>query len=169
MFECVKDPADLEARKHGIIVNPTDARLSIAEKLRVYSSSDDDSFDPVKYKVEGRGGPKCYRINNLEGIDDIETFRLIKKGDLSWVNGTSRNEFGANITSSYSAGDSSKTFTEVSLENLGLDGPAECRDYRITFSYTRLDAAAAIKVGEVELVGKVDDCATSTPTTSPSS
>ena len=121
-FECMKD--NNPDNKYGIILTPPNDRPSIVEALRVYATSDCGAVlnslgapagcDPIDFKVEGRGGPDCFR--SFDFIADSATWRLLNKGDLTWSS-TTRNTAGQPIVSDYTDGDLNKNFVEVSMFN----------------------------------------------------
>ena len=190
-FSCVRNTTTDVLTKQNGIISINLRRKSIALGLRVYPSAGSDSRDPIYYKVEGREGPNCYRVNDPGvdepsdvGIESIQTWRVISKGDLPWFKNATYPRNGANelINDSDSGiGDTDLEYTAVTWTNDGsiVDGtlvssptfPSECRDYRITFSKARGDSTtleSTLEVGEVELVGVLtDSCTLTTPTAAP--
>lgn len=126
----------------GWIVTPTHQRMSIAQGLRVYAHNNCPNCDPVSYIFEGRTGPSS-------------EWEQISAGDLPWKNWSSypRNSYlGVNIQSSYSSGDNSKIYTEVSF----ADDPALLNlymEYKLTWTATRVSSQATLQLAEVEVPG----------------
>lgn len=110
-YQCRLDIDDTTADE---LVVSNKRRLSVAETLRVYANDDCYDCDPVSFKVEGRGGDNCYRINAADVADDValagvEPFKLIRKGTLPWSDAFAaevpRNAAGATVSSTYADGD----------------------------------------------------------------
>lgn len=125
-YICEKD--DL-VKPTGLVIIPSHGRSSIAEGMRVYAQDNCMNCDVVSYKIEGRT-----RSNN--------NWVLISEGDLPWKSAAyfPRNSVpGLDISSSYSSGDTSFQFTEVSFYNNDFEtcgSPTLQKDYRGTIATT---------------------------------
>jgi len=113
----------------GLVITPSHQRLSIAEGLRVYASNNCPNCDPVSYIIEGRTGSTSNWVQ-------------ISQGDLLWKALTLFPRNGnqdVDIGSSYTDGDGSLKYTEVSFYNpdfVTCGTPSHQRDYRGTISTT---------------------------------
>lgn len=83
-FSCVRNTTTDVLTKQNGIISINLRRKSIALGLRVYPSAGSDSRDPIYYKVEGREGPNCYRVNDpgVEEPSDVGILNPSKLGGL---------------------------------------------------------------------------------------
>jgi len=113
----------------GLVITPSHQRLSIAEGMRVYAHNNCPNCDTVSYLFEGRANSASNWIQ-------------ISQGDLPWKTATrfDRNSvLGLDISSTYTSGDDSFVFTEVSFYNHDYETcgtPPLQNDYRGTIAST---------------------------------
>lgn len=123
----------------GLLIIPSHKRMSIAKKLRVYASNNCPYCDPVRYALFGRK-------------DSNSDFLQISVNDLPWIEEgrwVPRNYYrGITINSSYSSGDESLSYTEISLDNTEA-----YLDYKVLFLGTRVNNMNTLYFGEIELPG----------------
>lgn len=138
-FYC--DREGLANEPTGLVVVPFHGRVSLAQGLRIFAHNNCPDCDVVSYLFEGR-------------MDSSSNWVQISAGDLPWKNATTfpRNGvLGLGISSSYSSGDSSFVYTEVSFgDPSSLQG---YREYRVTWTDTRNPAQLAWQLAEIEVPG----------------
>jgi hypothetical protein len=124
----------------GIVAVPSHGNLSIVKAIRVYSIDNCDGCDPTAYILEGRE-------------DESSSWVVISEGDLPWksLDGVSRNAQGLAISSTYEAGDSDHSFTEVPLGR----NTASYLDYKVTFTEARNPDQTRWSASQIELPGLV--------------
>lgn len=135
-FECVRTAGV----PSGLVIVPSHRRRSIAEGLRVYAQNNCPGCDPVSYTFEGR------EKSDLDWV-------LISEGDLPWKTATpTRNSLqGLDISSTYTSGDSSFSFTEISFSD-DTSTLNEYLEYKITWTATR-GTQNLLQLAEVEVPG----------------
>jgi len=117
----------------GLIAEPSHS-FSIVKGIRVYNGPNYKSRDPTKYIVEGRNGYE-------------DSWHMISEGGITM--GRRRNPKGILISSTFSEGDTSLRFREVSFEN-----DVAYSQYKVTFPEAK-DGGTRVLVAEVELPGIV--------------
>lgn len=138
----------------GLIITPSHHRPSTAEGLRVYANNNCTGCDPVSFLFEGR-------------VDSTSAWVTIREGDLPWKTETSfpRNQvLGMDISSTYTSGDISLNYTEVSFYDCqGADcenDPATMNnymEYKLTWTATRNPNQLSLQVAEIEVPGLLWD------------
>ena len=134
-FTCV-----LGDKERGIVMIPSNGKLSIVDKIRVYAGVQECSdCDLVSYKIDGR-------------LKDGDEWVLLSSGGFPWSTDPDHlfNPVNTVIDSSYESGDTSLTFTEVEFSN-----SIAFKHYRVTFAQVRDESSSMLIIGELELPGKI--------------